>query len=180
MAQTIPALLQTGSFCANNMLQFRLQRAIRLLSFLIMENKMGPGHTLLSSTTDHSKSSGTCYLLGLSPGGEVSSYEVMSVLPGWLFQPLSYLGHSWHPPWSFCGILNSCDPNFPSGPSRRHCSAEVVTSHHNKAVNYLGECLRFSKMKGPSSETLEISSFMPAPSCSPAWHSQSLSDVAQS
>lgn len=50
-----------------------------------MENKTGPGHTLLSSTTDHSKNSGTFYLLGLSQGGEVSSYKVMSVMPGWLF-----------------------------------------------------------------------------------------------
>jgi len=77
---------QTVSFCASKILWFRLQKEIVLLNFLITENKKGPGHTLLSSTIDHSMSSGTCYLLGLSPGGEVSSCKAMSVLPGRHFQ----------------------------------------------------------------------------------------------
>lgn len=29
-----------------------------------------------------------------------------------------------------------CAPNSPSGPSCRHCGAEVVPSHHNDAVNH--------------------------------------------
>lgn len=41
MEQAIPALSQTSSFCASNVLRFRLQREICLLSFLIMENKRG-------------------------------------------------------------------------------------------------------------------------------------------
>lgn len=45
-------------------------------------------------------------------------------------------------------------------------------SHHNDAVNYLEDCLRFSKMKGLSCKTFEANSFMPTSSCMPTAEQQ--------